>query len=59
MHGQENQLNKRVSKNPMIQQILLQNYVYIKKRSLSLEESTTERNFVNSAKITDTSKQII
>jgi len=59
MHGQENQLNKRVSKNPMIQQILLQSYAYIRKRSLSLGESTTERNLVNSAKISDTSKQII
>jgi len=43
----------------MIKQILLQSYAYNRKRSLSLGESTTEWDFVNDAKLTNTSKQII
>jgi len=53
---QENQPNKGASKKPMIQQALLLKYIYTKKRSLSLSESTIERDLVNGARIIDTSK---
>jgi len=42
----------------MIQQTLLQNYAYTKKRSLSLDKLATERDLVNGAKA-DTSRQNI
>jgi hypothetical protein len=42
IHRQEEQLNKRTLKKSMIQQILFQSYAYIRKRSHSLDESTTE-----------------
>jgi len=43
----------------MIQQTLLQSYAYIRKRSRSLGESTSERDLVNDARHTDSSKQNI
>jgi len=43
----------------MIQETLLQSYGYTRKSSFLLNESTTERDLLNGAKVTDTSKQII
>jgi len=51
--------NKGAFKKPMIQQTLFQSYVYIKKRWRSLSESTSERDFVNDARDTNSSKQTI
>jgi len=56
---QEDQSNKGATKKSMIQQTLLQSYAYIKKRSRSLGESTSERDLVNDARDTDISKQNI
>jgi len=42
----------------MIQQTLFQSYVYIRKRTLSLDKSTTERDLVNDVKVTNTLKEI-
>jgi len=43
----------------MIQQTLLQSYDNIRNRLRSLSESTPDRNLINDAKATDTSKQYI
>jgi len=44
---QEDQPNKEATEKPMIQQTLLQSYAYTRKRSRSLDKSTSERDLVN------------
>jgi len=56
---QEDQSNKGVHKKSMIQQTLPQSYNNIRNRLRSVGESIPDRDLINDAKATETSKQII